>query len=418
MTYKYFEIEFHRVKELFDLEKPIEVFGIFMGALGENIQGAHFNKYYEPPHNPHPRIAVRLDFEDEDIVREIVLRVAKELEEREEIRYYDKELKDCVEPDFVLRAHEIGTACALELKNWMAENQDVYRSFRTDPRRKAGFMTQLISLLLEQTGLQATVAWSILRESPTYEKDELRDEERVVNLARTCAIECREGLKELEKRLMPDFLERLVHAFYNCTYTLVDTQVNTEGQVLSWFRTSLLWKHIGNSSVESRLVEVYGSLLNPNQRKGIRTKEAGKVERTGWKLSFDRLSSRRGEAVLNLVETGDPEYVYYRTVYRVDGKAYNAILEREMGKPTGRKWKRGKRIDPNSYRPIQLDSEFGITDIFIIPEEGRRPTATNSNAIYVKIVRKGIEESHCGHQREVNLQALERAVKESQTPKK
>jgi hypothetical protein len=60
--------------------------------------------------------------------------------------------------------------------------------------------------------------------------------------------------------------------------------------------------------------------------------ELGKVKRKGWKLSFDKFSSSRGEAVLNLVKTGNPEDVYYTTVYRVDDRAYGAILESEMGK--------------------------------------------------------------------------------------
>jgi len=170
-----------------------------------------------------------------------------------------------------------------------------------------------------------------------------------------------------------------------------------------------------------RLVEVYGSLLKSKQRekevkKGI-MKEIGKVERRGWKLSFDRKSTERQEAVLNFVHTGNPEDVYYTTVYEVDDNAYVDIMEREMGEQTAKIWKQGKRIGANNYRPIQLDSEFGKTEIFIIPDEGRKITKTNWEAGYVKTVRDGIEESYKDKpiQIEANLKALKRAVEESKT---
>lgn len=174
-----------------------------------------------------------------------------------------------------------------------------------------------------------------------------------------------------------------------------------------------------------RLVEVYGSLLNSKERekmldegekefgkKGI-MREVGKVERKGWKLSLDRYSEKKKQAVLNLVYTGNSEDVYYTTVYEVDSFAYKAIMKREMGKLTARRWQHGRLFEPNSYRPIQLDSEFGITDIFVIPYSGRQRAQTTSQASYVETVRKGIGQSYSGLQKEVNLQALERAVKES-----
>lgn len=170
-----------------------------------------------------------------------------------------------------------------------------------------------------------------------------------------------------------------------------------------------------------RLVEVYGSLLLSKEReeeilkeKGI-MKEVGKVKRMGWKLSFDRRSVKRQEAVLNIVYTGNPEDVFYTTVYKVDYDAYTKIMEREMGEQTAKRWKEGRLSDTNSYRPIQLDSEFGITDIFVIPFKGRQRAQTHLKANYVKTVRQGIEESYKGmpKEKEVNLEALGRAVEES-----
>ena len=177
----------------------------------------------------------------------------------------------------------------------------------------------------------------------------------------------------------------------------------------------------------SRLIEVYGSLLLSLEREktlerngkpnGI-MKEVGKVERKGWKLSFDRYSEKKkpAQAVLNLVYTGNQEDVFYTTVYEVDLIAYRKILNREMGKYTAKRWKHGRLSDVSSYRPIQLDSEFGITDIFVIPFHGRQRAQTDSKASYVKTVQEGIEQSYTDEkQREANLKALKRAVEESKT---
>lgn len=171
-----------------------------------------------------------------------------------------------------------------------------------------------------------------------------------------------------------------------------------------------------------KLVGVYGSLLYSKEREKMLGKEGkmakvGVVERKGWKLSFDRYSRTRREAVLNLVYTCNSTDMLYSMIYRVDDLAYKLIMKREMGEQTVRKWQNGRLIGPNCYRPIQLDSKFGITDTFIIPDEGRersKRTQTTREALYVDLVKKGIEESYDDEQCDVNLRALERAVKESQ----
>jgi len=165
------------------------------------------------------------------------------------------------------------------------------------------------------------------------------------------------------------------------------------------------------------LVEVYGSLLNFGERRKLlkhgSCREVGKVKRIGWKLSFDRFSENRQEAVLNFVLTRDSNDVFYTTVFEVDEKVYEALLKREMGNQTAVKWKRNEPILDTSYRPIEMDSQFGKVKMFIIPEEGRQLTQTTYDAEYVKVVNCGIEESYEGEMKEVNLKALERAVRES-----
>ncbi len=169
---------------------------------------------------------------------------------------------------------------------------------------------------------------------------------------------------------------------------------------------------------EWHLVEVYGSLLNSEQRQEIldeggTIEEVGDIKRSGWKLSFDKRSRTWKEAVSNLVETGNNQDVYYTKVYKVDKKAFNAIMDREMGQESAEKWRQKKPIDSDSYRPVKMPSEFGDTTIFLIPEEGRQPTPTNTEAKYVNTVRKGIPESFKEEKQETNLGALERAILES-----
>ena len=165
------------------------------------------------------------------------------------------------------------------------------------------------------------------------------------------------------------------------------------------------------------LVEVYGSLLNSDERNKIKgtITEKGIVERKGWKPSFDKKSHARKEAVLNLVQTNDSNDVYYTCVYDVDNEAYADIMTREMGLANIENRKNSGQDKFNSYRPLQLESPLGTTRIFVIPKNERVPNTTSWDAPYVVIVRKGIEArfTNRAKEKEVNLLALKRAVEES-----
>jgi hypothetical protein len=165
------------------------------------------------------------------------------------------------------------------------------------------------------------------------------------------------------------------------------------------------------------LIEVYGSLLNQDERRKIKgtMTEKGKIERKGWKLSFDKKSYDRNEAVLNLVRTNDPNDVYYTSVFEVDEDTYTEIMRREMGQGNVEKWMHGEAVSFNSFRPLQLQSNLGTTEVFIIPETEEIPTPTCSEAEYVSFVRRGIEDSFkdMPKEKEINLQVLKRAVEES-----
>ena len=157
--------------------------------------------------------------------------------------------------------------------------------------------------------------------------------------------------------------------------------------------------------------------LNQDERKKIEgtMTEKGKVERKGWKLSFDKKSYSRNEAVLNFVQTNNSNDVYYTSVYEVDADTHNEIMRREMGQGNVEKWKHDEPAKFNSYSPHQLQSNLGTTEVFIIPETEQLPTPTNWEAEYVVIVRRGIEESFkdMPKEKEVNLQVLKKAVEES-----
>ena len=127
------------------------------------------------------------------------------------------------------------------------------------------------------------------------------------------------------------------------------------------------------------LIEVYGSLLNQDERKQIKgtMTEKGIVERKGWKPSFDKKSHARNEAVLNLVQTNDPKDVYYTCVYEADDEAYAEIMNIEMGRANIENRKNSEQARFNSYRPVQLESNLGTTRIFIIPKNERIPNTTS-----------------------------------------
>ena len=248
MPYKYLNLEFHRREDLYDLEKSIDVFTTFVEALGENIKGANFNKY-DPT-----RLQVRFDVKDEktEIAKSIVFDVAKGLQEKRNVKEYDKELTDWIEPYFVILGHEVGAACALELRNWMKQNPVIYEHLQKDPRKKVGFMAQLLHLIFQRVGFSAPLMWGILRESPTYNKDALTHAEQINCLVEACIAKLEKTLKNIAKEHIPDFFERFVHAFFNCIFTNAGTYVklSIEGQVLSYLLTSLLWRHIATPQKE------------------------------------------------------------------------------------------------------------------------------------------------------------------------
>lgn len=141
--------------------------------------------------------------------------------------------------------------------------------------------------------------------------------------------------------------------------------------------------------------------------------EVGDVARKGWRLSFDRRSTERKGAVLNLVETGEMDAFFFTKVFKANRQAFMAIMEREMGSITSRMWRNGEKIPDNTYLPVKMQSEFGETYVFLIPEKGCIPTLASCDDEYVKIVEDGIKECFEGKKQSTNLYELNRAIEQS-----
>ena len=237
------------------------------------------------------------------------------------------------------------------------------------------------------------------------------------------------GLRE-NKRTNSSWLSHIIQYRFRIIHNL--TELKIEIYYIATIMKIRKEKTEGNNQnselKEPIRVEVYGSLLNSGQReknplkKGMMT-ELGKQERIGWKLSFDKRSVNRdgefyNEAVLNFVWTGNQKDVYYTTVYQVDTAGYDAVMKREMGENTAKKWKQGEAVK-DSYRPFILASDFGDTVVFIIPCDERQLTPSNRQTKYYKTVKEGIEENYeySPNMKAKNLEAFEKAVDESQTAK-
>jgi len=245
MVYKYLSVWFAKAEDLFSLGKPIDVFMQFKEALGDTIIGANFNKYSDG--NTYFKIDVRFGFDDsnKNTIIEKISQIAEKLEKEENITC-DKELKIWIEPDFVVKAHELGSFFAIEFKKWLEQEDNINQKIQ-DPSKKANLSTQLIYLMLKECDFNIHIIWSILRESPLYEKDKLAHDERIIKFVKNHAVKLKEGLEKFDTNVIPDFLERFLHTFFNCTQTIQD---NSEQAFIN---------NVIVSSVYSKLIELKGN---------------------------------------------------------------------------------------------------------------------------------------------------------------
>lgn len=208
MKYFVLEVELHDADKLHDLIGPIEIFNSFVEALGNDVIGSNFNKYYNPNlAYDRPRIAVRANVNDEVKAKEVILGVAHDLKKSSKIRDYKEELTIWAEPTFVIEAHELGTKCVVELKNCLSKNPKLSNIFE---QKKGNFLFQFACMLLEQLKFQPFITWDIRRNFPVKGQGLESELKQIVG---ACAETCK-----LQKPCFKsaDFLQRFTHAFFNC----------------------------------------------------------------------------------------------------------------------------------------------------------------------------------------------------------
>jgi len=230
MTYKCVEVRFHNPQTLFDLTLPIAVFKEATEALDDVIVGCNFNKYCEDPRDPRPRLSIRLNVcADEKTVASVLNRVLQKIQREERILDYDRNLKDWNEPDFVIAAHEAASECAVIFSEELTAKPALRSRFLD---KKADFMGHFTKTMLRRAGFTPYISWTFLRSKPPEGIEELA-ESCVPPLSRTIC----------DVKMNPDFLERFVHCFFNCT-----TDLDTERTVMNWYLSSVLWTQLAASA--------------------------------------------------------------------------------------------------------------------------------------------------------------------------
>lgn len=224
MIYQSISLEFHRIEQLFDLVLSIDIYKQFQTELDSYIQSSNFNKYYDPQGgNIHPHIEFR--FLVEERINEQINSISSSLD-RTIIRYVDPEIREWIEPDFVVKAHEAGSMLAVLLVDYLRENA----SLRDGIGNKWNdFIAYFMVKLLISMGYNLEIIWGQLR-SPPVPNDQMDELLTHVNLHLETEIS--------KEDLTPHFLERFTHAFFNCTLQ------SAEPLFRSWVSEYLFWKNL------------------------------------------------------------------------------------------------------------------------------------------------------------------------------
>jgi len=227
MTYKVFEVEFEDPGTLFDLNEPIGIFKAFVSAVEPtNLVGSNFNKYWDPQHDIyHPHMSIRLNLRsDEESVMHEISGVGQGLLTRSEIRHFRPIREPWSEPDFVIKAHETATACAVKFKEELDTRHELYANLTRDPLKHMG---HFIRLMLQHAGFNVYIAWTFLREAPPNGINEI---------ARSCASILSQSIGS--QRPKPDFIERFLHCFFNCTIAGIENIFH------DWLTKSQMWNQL------------------------------------------------------------------------------------------------------------------------------------------------------------------------------
>lgn len=157
---------------------------------------------------------------------------AEQLLTSNKIRWWNNRPETWNEPSFVVKAHEIATNCAIEFKEQLDLNDLTYQKLMGNPDE---FMWIFAVSLLKHSRFNPYVAWTYLRSSIPTDIDDI---------ANVCSQILLNAIGNLRPK--PDFVERFIHAFFNCTISSEQKLLNILGAsqifnkiVDSWQRTQL-----------------------------------------------------------------------------------------------------------------------------------------------------------------------------------
>ena len=188
-----------------------------------NLLGYNFNRYYSPQSGiPNPRIDLRLNLANDESLASI--RGCLEGFVRDgRITHFSAEPQPWKEPEFVVEAHEVATACALQFVDGVRDSDVLMGALTANATE---FMLHFFTLLFDSIGLHPYVVWGILRTQPP---------EGLTQVVQSCAALLEPVFRRQTRRA--DFLERFMHLLPNCTVSGTDIGVVNALLVSQFYKT-------------------------------------------------------------------------------------------------------------------------------------------------------------------------------------
>ncbi len=205
------------------LRRPIGTYKSFIEAVGNRITSSNFNRYGLPENL---RLEIRFNVTDEQNIVSNLQEIADTSMVNRQVQPFVVELQNWPESAFVVKAHETATSCAVLFKEGLDANPESNTCILGSVEDT---MWQFMIQLLRNAGFNPNIIWGLLRQPiPQY----------IVDLAEACSRPLIEALTDYE--VTPDFLERFVHCFYNCT-------LSNENRFIQTLTVSSLWQNLADS---------------------------------------------------------------------------------------------------------------------------------------------------------------------------
>jgi hypothetical protein len=231
MQTKYYSVDvyFNSAKDVSDLLLPIKIYSRLVEAVRPHTIASNFNKYWGPTQKP--KIDFRIMTSNLTEVRSTVRLRSLEFQTDLLISGHGNEFNEWIEPEFVQRAHEIGSQLAVVLANGLESDRHLSSKFAQQDKQ-SGFLMHYILDSMNKAGFRLTTIWSAKRDlSPVTDAE-------IGSLTDNGAHVLAEGIKA---KPSPSFIERFLHAFMNCTIQ------EHERSVFNYILTAVLFNHIGES---------------------------------------------------------------------------------------------------------------------------------------------------------------------------